>query len=478
MGSTRKSKKRNRSKGDSAEANSTNGTNSKRTKSVRELMKMDEETDVVAAASPMATSDSNTRVEVNTPKEQLFVEELCESPSFDDSTPKWAADLISSVKDLKKELRKVSDLASNTNKALEGIINNNRDLSTKLSDLASRMETIELESRKLRNENIELRERMLMNEFHQRRNNLIFDGIPEPAGPESGYDCYVKVLQCIENIPGLDVSQIRVDRCHRLGLRQAHRPRGIIAKFNWYGDLITILKNRSLLPTGVFVNEDLPDDWVERRRILRPILLQARRTDKYRNSSYLSRDKLIIDGKAYTVKPTNNLKDLPKDIVPAESCERRDEHTIAFLGPHSIYSNFHPSRFSEGGVSYSCAEQMIQAEKCAAFGDSATLEKIMLTSDPYKMKDLGSRVKGYVKEVWHQKSKDIVKKAVVAKFTQNKNLAGVLRSSGTLLIVEASPDKVWGTGVHLRNRSVLDRSKWNGNGIMSEILHHVRSLVS
>lgn len=140
----------------------------------------------------------------------------------------------------------------------------------------------------------------------------------------------------------------------------------------------------------------------------------------------MSRDKLIIDGKAFTVAPINNLNELPPDIVPSESSEKRDSNTIAFLGPHSVYSNFNHAPFSEGGVNYTCAEQMIQAEKAAMFRDKRTLEMIMLATNPYKIKELGSKVHGYDKTVRANESKAIVTRAVTAKFTQNKHLSGML----------------------------------------------------
>ena len=41
-------------------------------------------------------------------------------------------------------------------------------------------------------------------------------------------------------------------------------------------------------------------------------------------------------------------------------------------------------------------------------------------------------------------------------------------------MVEASRDPVWGTGIPLNNREVLTRSKWVGNGILSDILMNIQ----
>ena len=47
-------------------------------------------------------------------------------------------------------------------------------------------------------------------------------------------------------------------------------------------------------------------------------------------------------------------------------------------------------------------------------------------------------------------------------------------STGDKLVVEASRDPVWGTGIPLSNREVLTRSKWVGNGILSDILMNIK----
>lgn len=231
---------------------------------------------------------------------------------------------------------------------------------------------------------------------------------------------------------------------------------------------------RSYMPKGVFITEDFPEEWLDRRRLLKPILQRARDIPKYRHCSKLVRDKLIIEGKQFTVAPRNNLCELPSEIVPSKSCEKRDDYTIAFLGLHSVFSNFHTAHFKESDVKYSSSEQMIQAEKAAMFGDKVALEKIMKTSNPYKIKELGSRVRGFDQGSWRSSCKDIVGRAVKAKFIQNPSLAKLLLSTGSLLIVESSPDRVWGTGIHLKSDNALNRAKWSSNGMMSEILLQVR----
>ena len=62
-----------------------------------------------------------------------------------------------------------------------------------------------------------------------------------------------------------------------------------------------------------------------------------------------------------------------------------------------------------------------------------------------------------------------------AKYRQNKPLRNILLYCNKK-IAEASTDPYWGTGVHLRDKTALNRNAWTNNngGAMSEILHQIR----
>ena len=57
---------------------------------------------------------------------------------------------------------------------------------------------------------------------------------------------------------------------------------------------------------------------------------------------FLSYDKLIVEGKPYTLA---DLKNLPKDLNPAISCEKEDDNILGIFGRHSPFSNFYISGF-------------------------------------------------------------------------------------------------------------------------------------
>ena len=50
----------------------------------------------------------------------------------------------------------------------------------------------------------------------------------------------------------------------------------------------------------------------------------------------------------------------------------------------------------------------------------------------------------------------------------------MLKTMSPRILAEASTDKVWGTGFPLRNKDVLDISKWEGEGWLSHMLMRIR----
>ena len=74
--------------------------------------------------------------------------------------------------------------------------------------------------------------------------------------------------------------------------------------------------------------------------------------------------------------------------------------------------------FAVDGVTYSCAEQYMMAEKARLFHDEAMLDKIMNTNYPKEMKAYGRAVQNFHDEVWESKAYSIVKKGNIAKFSK------------------------------------------------------------
>ena len=116
----------------------------------------------------------------------------------------------------------------------------------------------------------------------------------------------------------------------------------------------------------------------------------------------------------------------------------RERYTL-FYGIQSPFSQFHPSKFTIDGVMYRCAEQYMMYCKTITFKDYFTARKIMEVRNPKVMKRLGRKVRNLNKQRWLAKSKAIVRKASLAKFTQNSKFKEKLLETVGTILVEASP---------------------------------------
>lgn len=134
--------------------------------------------------------------------------------------------------------------------------------------------------------------------------------------------------------------------------------------------------------------------------------------------------------------------------------------------------------FQVEGITYSCAEQYMMAEKARLFRDDTMLPAIMAASTPKEMKALGRKVKGFDGTVWDAACVDIVKTANMAKFSQNPRLLAFLLGTNGRILVEASPmDRIWGIGMGRNNPDANNPLKWRGRNLLGFALTEVRDKI-
>ena len=342
---------------------------------------------------------------------------------------------------------------------------------TSIKKMEKKLSCVEQRNKALETENNNLKEKLLDIEYRQKRNNLLFEGLPDREG-ETDVQCVNAVRKLLKSIPGLDQSFV-IDKCHRIdGQFRPSKTRRVLCTFNWYVDVQIILRNRKHLPNGIYVNEDFPEEWVDRRKVLMPIFHAAKRNETLKYKTFLQRDKLVIDGHTFT---TNNIEDVNRVLDVKSTCERSDENKILFLGSHSPYSNLHPVNFQVNNVQYNCSEQFIQSEKAKLFDDDVAQSRIMGEKNPYKIKKLGKKICNFKPDQWKKSAKQVVFRANLAKFSQNQTLRTLLLSCSKQ-IVKCSTDEFWGVGLHLPDRNALNKQYWPNKegGIMSDILSQVR----
>ena len=79
---------------------------------------------------------------------------------------------------------------------------------------------------------------------------------------------------------------------------------------------------------------------------------------------------------------------------------------------------------------------------------------------------------------WEEEAMNICLPGICAKFHQNINAMDTLvNKTGTKRIVECASDRLWGTGMPLSDPACLDHAKWISQGILGQILEHIRDEV-
>ena len=164
---------------------------------------------------------------------------------------------------------------------------------------------------------------------------------------------------------------------------------------------------------------------------------------------------------------------IPEEIAAYKSAQKMDDHTIAFHGEFSPFSNFHPSRFTVNHQSFHSSEQFLQYQKALMFGDSMVVNQILQCEHAYKAKRLGYHINGFDMKRWANDGYSLCLDGIQAKFHQNHDLLMMLKSTAPKTIVEATTDKLWGTGISLCDHQSLNPDKWHNKGWMSTMLTEI-----
>lgn len=148
------------------------------------------------------------------------------------------------------------------------------------------------------------------------------------------------------------------------------------------------------------------------------------------------------------------------------------------IGP-SCLSQWWMSPFTVDGVSYSCAEQYMMAEKARLFGDEAMLRQILAAAHPKEMKAYGRAVQGFEQPRWDACCYDLVLRGNLAKFGQNPALLAFLLGTAGRILVEASPrDRIWGIGMGRQNPDAANPMKWRGRNLLGFALTQARDILA
>ena len=311
-------------------------------------------------------------------------------------------------------------------------------------------------------------------EAQSRRDNLLLDGVPETEN-ESFETCRNKIVKILEeNMQIQNARDIKFVRCHRLGPKRdfSKKPRTLIFKFHYFQDREQVWSSKTKLKNSDYwLSEDFPAEIKKRRSVLYPVLKKAWQLHL---KASLSVDKLIISGRTYTV---DNLSSLPQELDPAHIATRKVGNITCFFSSSSPLSNFHNTTIKDAdGKKFHTSEQFYQYHKAIHFNDEESAYKILLADTPLECYKLGRTIKNFNKDVWHNgQAKQVMHKAVSAKFQQNQKLCDFLLQTNDSKLVEANPrDRDWGVGLSVHSKDIGNETMWRGTNWLGEILMKVR----
>ncbi len=144
----------------------------------------------------------------------------------------------------------------------------------------------------------------------------------------------------------------------------------------------------------------------------------------------------------------------------------------------NCFSQWYDSPFELDGVRYFTAEHYMMAEKARLFGDREAEAKVLACTHPGEAKKLGREIRGFDNRVWYGKRVEIVVKGNHARFSQHERLRDYMLSTGTRVLVEASPvDAIWGIGLAADHRDATNPHRWKGLNLLGFALMEVREML-
>ena len=338
-----------------------------------------------------------------------------------------------------------------------------------IAELRAELEN-EKQARRTMSAQIEdLKEKLVSQDAYSRRENLVISGIPQ----NERENCMTKAKEFFKSVLLLNadvVENMPIQRCHRQ--RSKLSPAPIIVRFLNYSDRMIIWKARSNIKENRHaIWEDLPQEMVARRNQLKPILKKALSLNK---RATLAGDKLIIEGKSYTVKTLNTL---PNELDPAFIATRTVGDVTGFFSRQSPLSNFYDAPIEIHNRKYNHVEQYFQTEKALFAERPDVAARIRQTPDPALCKRLGDAVE-VCQDLWLPVAIDKMTTAVRAKFQTNERAREFLINTGKNVIAEAGPCSTWGIGLKLSDGKIGDKNEWKGNNALGKILMTIRDELS
>ncbi|ELY3838998.1 NADAR family protein [Cronobacter turicensis] len=132
--------------------------------------------------------------------------------------------------------------------------------------------------------------------------------------------------------------------------------------------------------------------------------------------------------------------------------------------PYGVFSNFHSTGFSVSEIWWPTVEHYFQAQK---FHDEILREKIHSLTSPMEAAKVGRSRNYPLREDWELIKDDVMRFAVLKKFSQNDEARNILLSTGGAELIEHTKnDRYWADG-----------GDGTGKNMLGKILMETRSIL-
>ncbi|MEW8546814.1 MAG: hypothetical protein AB2693_25145 [Candidatus Thiodiazotropha sp.] len=239
---------------------------------------------------------------------------------IDDGIDVSTANMTDLLLDIRKDVKLLNKKFDSMERTVKGLKKDNKllkqqneSLSNQVTVLNASVSNLELRTKETERKNEQL-------EAQSRRENLKFYGIDDDKA-ETWDQSESKIREYLSNELELDVSNMKIERAHRLPSQSSPRP--IIVKFSHFKDKDLVLKtyrqkrkekqNVATIDSAndtdgqaefdtnperpVRVSEDFPMRVTKVRAKLYPFLKSCHENEK---EAYLRYDMLVVDGQSYT----------------------------------------------------------------------------------------------------------------------------------------------------------------------------------
>ena len=242
---------------------------------------------------------------------------------------------------------------------------------------------------------------------------------------------------------GLRGAWAQIDLAHRLGPYNKGKTRPIVVKFKTHNAKMVTYQHCFNLSreSGIYINLHLPDEIKYDHVLMDKITKFAK---NYDNQASRVGDKVAYKGLLYSIE------DIQKSDLPVKDIHQTELNgVIGFLGKLSPFSNFFKCELEIDKRHYTSVEKYFQQKRAEDAGDIKVAAEISLQDDPASIKNTAKKIRmpDGTKPVFNpDRDKEIMSKALRAKFS-HEPLKQELLETGTKLLVEANEHSLyWGGG--------------------------------